>query len=251
MFLRCSVSDTPKQWLKWLPLAELWYNTSYHSAIQCTPFKALYGVDPSRGAVPLLHEAVHHEVSETLLERQHFSELLKERLQQAQNRMKLYADKKRSERVFQVGEMVLLKLQPYSQSSLVNRPCPKLAMKFFGPYKIVEKIGPAAYKLDLPADCLIHPVFHVSQLKEFTPDHTPVFSSLPAIPTLDCAQLEPEKILDRRLTKKGNTAITQVLIKWHKLPEDMATWEDYYVLKTMFPSAAAWGHAASQEGVLS
>lgn len=40
MFLRCSMQDSPKQWKSWLPMAELWYNTSYHSAIKCSPFQA-------------------------------------------------------------------------------------------------------------------------------------------------------------------------------------------------------------------
>lgn len=47
MFLRCSVSESPKQWLHWHPLAELWYNTSYHSAIKCSPYKAFMELNPT------------------------------------------------------------------------------------------------------------------------------------------------------------------------------------------------------------
>jgi hypothetical protein len=64
MFLRCSVQSTPKQWAKWLPLAELWYNTSYHSTLQCTPFKELYGVDPHPGFCPPLHQADNQDIGE-------------------------------------------------------------------------------------------------------------------------------------------------------------------------------------------
>jgi hypothetical protein len=83
-------------------------------------------------------------------ERQKHSKLLKEKLAIAQNRMKLKADKNRSEREFQAGEMVLLKLQPYVQIFVVSRPCPKLAYKYFGPFKVLDKIGSVAYKVELP-----------------------------------------------------------------------------------------------------
>jgi hypothetical protein len=103
--------------------------------------------------------------------------------------------------------MVLLKLQPYVQKTVVNRPCPKLAFKFFGPFKILAKIGPAAYKLDLPDSDQVHPVFHVSQLKSFHPSHTPVFTTLPPLVDLSKTRIVPDEILDRRLVRKGNQVV--------------------------------------------
>jgi hypothetical protein len=176
MFLMCSVQETLKQWAKWLLLAELWYNTSFHSSLQCSPFKALYTVEPPPGIIPALKLSDHEDVSDILKERQLLNEMLKEQLKNAQNHMKLYADAKRSERVFQVGDKVLLKLQPYTQGSVVSRPYPKLAFKYFGPYTVLEKIGSVAYKIQLPDESKIHNVFYVSRLKDFTLDYSPVFS---------------------------------------------------------------------------
>jgi hypothetical protein len=147
-----------------------------------------------------------------------------------------------------VGEHVLLKLQPYAQSSMVNRHFPKLAFKYFGPYEVPEKLGSVAYKLRLLDGSVVHHVFHVSQLKAYTPDYSPVHSTLLDIPALDVLEVAPEKIIDHRLVKKGNVAITQVPVQWSGLPESESTWEDYNVLKVKFPLAAAWGQAGSSVG---
>lgn len=113
---------------------------------------------------------------------------------------------------------------------------------------MLQRIGKAAYKLELPENSMIHPVFHVSQLKPYTPDFTPVFSELPTLPDLSQKDLQPEAILERRLVKKGNTAIPQVRVKWQGIAEDSSTWEDWYVLTTRFPQVTAWGQADSPGG---
>jgi hypothetical protein len=142
--------------------------------------------------------------------------------------------------------MVLLKLQPYAQKIMVNRPCPKLAFKFFGPFKVLAKIGVTAYKLDLPDSAQVHPVFHVSQLKPYHPSYTPVFTSLPPLVDLSRTGIIPEEILDRRLVCKGNQVVPQILIRWSSVPVESATWENYYVLKNRFPDAIAWGQADTE-----
>jgi hypothetical protein len=200
IFLHCSIQATPKQWTKWFPLAELWYNTSFHSSLKCSPYKAMYAVDPPMGLVPSLRFSDHQEVLDILKERQVYNDLLKEQLSKAQNRMKIYADAKRSERSFQVGDQVMLKLKPYVQTSIANRPFPKVVLKYYGPYSVTQKVGNLAYKLQLLAESKIHPVFHVSQL--------------PLVPALDVTEVSPEQVLQHRLVKKGNVAIVQVLVKW-------------------------------------
>jgi hypothetical protein len=178
-------------------------------------------------------------------ERQSLTELLRSQLARAQSRLKRQADKQRTDREFSVGDSVLLKLQPYAQSSVVNRPCHKLAFKFFGPFKILDRIGAVAYKLDLPAGSKVHPVFHISQLKPFIPKYSLVFTQLP-VADLQSELMVPECILERRMVKKDNAAVVQVLAKWSALPE--ATWEDYYGLRDRYPEAPCWEGASNSGG---
>ena len=143
---------------------------------------------------------------------------------------------------------MLLKLQPYTQSTVANRPYPKLAYKFYGPYTILEKIGKVAYRLDLPHDSQIHLVFHISQLKSFVPNFSPVFSELPVTTDIEASAAVPEVIIERCLVKKGATAVPQVPVKWSGLPTTSTTWEDYNVLRHRFPEAPAWGQAGTSAG---
>jgi hypothetical protein len=136
-YLRCAVSATPKQWLKWLPLVDLWYNSCYHTSLKFSPFKAIYGTEPSIGSISTIANSEDTAIRATLIETQNFLELLKKNLARAQHKMNLSADSHRSDRSFQVGEMLLL--NPYAQSTVVNRPCPKLTMKFFGLIKSWKK----------------------------------------------------------------------------------------------------------------
>jgi hypothetical protein len=248
MYLMCAIHDSPKQWKKWLPLAELWYNSSFHSSLGCSPFKSLYAYEPNLVLTPTMASETMSAVSNMIQDRELHIQSLKEHLAAAQNKMKLYADKKRTDLEFVVGDKVRLKLQPYVQSSVANIPFPKLALKYYVPYEVLKKIGRVAYKLKLPEGSLIHPVFHISQLKAFTLDYTPVYADLPKISDLTASATEPEAILERRLVKKGNTSIPQVKIKWTNLSADAATWEDYHVVKKRFPSSSAWGQASSLEG---
>jgi hypothetical protein len=173
-------------------------------------------------------------------------ELLRAQLLRAQQRMKTYVYKNRTKREFAVGKQVLLKLQPYAQQSVVSRPYPKLSYKYFGPFSVLESIGKVAYKLQLPDTARIHLVFHVSQLKPFLANYTPVYSELPSVSNLSTVTPVPEEILHRRLVRKGNTATPQVLIKWAHVRASCATWEDYYVVRACYPEAALWEEEAAQ-----
>lgn len=80
--------------------------------------------------------------------------------------MKYYADKKRSEREFNVGDWVYVRMKPFRNAPEQQRRQTKLSVKYFGSYQVMEKVGAMAYKLNLPERCHLHLVFHVSQLKQ-------------------------------------------------------------------------------------
>jgi len=90
MYLRCAVQDSPQSWKSWLALAELWYNSSLHTALGCSPFKALYGYEPNLGAVPSIPSDTSPSVAEIIEHREQHLQSLKQNLARAQNRMNCY-----------------------------------------------------------------------------------------------------------------------------------------------------------------
>ncbi|GJT10314.1 ty3-gypsy retrotransposon protein [Tanacetum coccineum] len=213
-YLRCMTGDKPKEWVHWVPLAEYWYNTSFHTSINTTPFQVLYGQAPPVHVAYTSGDSTNDAVDRSLTTRENAIQLLKFHLKRAQERMKTMADRHITERVFGIRELVLLKLQPYRQSTLRQHKHHKLAPKYYGPFKILERIGSVAYKLDLPANSQIHPVFHVSQIKRFKGDSPQVPSMLPQCDSQGLIEKTPFAILDRRMAKKGNAAAVYVLVQW-------------------------------------
>lgn len=114
------------------------------------------------------------ELGEWLSQREVLQSVIQQQLLRASQRMKQHADLKRSERVFDIGDLVYVKLQPYVQTFLAPRSNQKLAYKYFGPFKVLERVGRVAYKLELPPEARIHPTIHVSQLKKHVPSPTVV-----------------------------------------------------------------------------
>lgn len=120
--------------------------------------------------------------------------LVRLHLRRAQDRMIRQANKHRSECSFKIGDQVYLKLPPYVQSSVARRASHNLSFKFFGPFRVLEKLGGAAYKLDLPPSATIHPAFHVSQLKS-----SPGNNQVTSVPPSDLVMYQVlERILQRR-----------------------------------------------------
>jgi ribosomal protein L21E len=246
-YLRCFVHACPHQWKKWLALAEFWYNTSFHTSLNSTPFEILYGQKPRHLGIDVIQSCAVPDVQMWLQDRSTMVQLLQQQLVRAQQRQKQQADKHRTERSFEVGDSVYLKLQPYVQTSVATRANHKLSFRYFGPYQVIAKVGSVAYKLLLPDNTSIHPVFHVSQLKKAISPSLQVSTELPHSVASDTLRF-PIKVLQRRLKPHGDHLVSEVLIQWSAWPTSMATWELETELKQQFPAAPAWGQAGSQEG---
>lgn len=112
--------------MKWIYLCEYCYNTTHHMSIQMTPFTTLYGYEPPSFIDLLLSDSRVPSAGDMLQESQDIVKTLKENIAKAQNQQKQYADQKRTERSFEVGDMVYLTLQPYRQSTLRRSGAEKL-----------------------------------------------------------------------------------------------------------------------------
>lgn len=111
-YLKCFCSYKPDVWTWWLPWAAYWHNITLNSPIGLTPYEVVYG-RRHLALIQYIPKTVKLQAIENaLMDRDQISKLLKDNLAIARERMKSYADKKRSERTFEVGDWVLLKLQP-------------------------------------------------------------------------------------------------------------------------------------------
>jgi len=185
-YLRCFVNTKPNLWGKYLHLAEWHYNTSIHSSTGFSPFQVVFGKPPPALPDYIAGSSQLEALNASLTDRDNILSTLRKKLEKAQTAMKLYADKKRLPHPFKVGDMVMVKLRPYRQTSVSGNRNNKLSKRFFGPFQIIQQIGEVAFKLQLPPVSKIHPVFHASQLKPLygTADDNPTLptDSPPAPP---------------------------------------------------------------------
>ncbi|GJV16177.1 putative reverse transcriptase domain-containing protein [Tanacetum coccineum] len=206
--LRACVIDFGRSWNIHLPLAELSYNNSYHSSIRYAPFEALYG-RKCRSLISL-------------------------KLLEIVRRAAQIIEGKPLE--FQVGDHVMLKVSPWKGVVRFGKKG-KLAPRFVVSFKILERIGPVAYKLRLPEELSsVHDTFHVSNLKKCLADanlHVPL-DEIKVDKTLRFVE-EPLEIMDREVKtlKRSKIPIVKVRCNFERGPE--FTWEREDHMKAKYP----------------
>jgi hypothetical protein len=111
----------------------------------------------------------------------------------------------------------------------------KLSFKYFGPYKILSRVGAIAYQLQLPSTSAIHHVVHVLELKPATCFKGMVVSKLPANESM---YRIPMQVLETRMISRGSAQVAQVKVLSSGMTTDLATWEDLEALKQQFLHAS-------------
>ena len=152
--------------------------------------------------------------------------VIRDRLKIAQDRQKSYAYNRRRDLEFEVGDMVFFRISPWKGILRFGKRR-KLSPRYIGPYRIVERIGEVAYRLELPSDLdRIHDVFHVSMLRKYIPDPSHVLIEQPVEIQEDFTyEEEPVQILDRREQVLRNKTIPLVKVLWRSHTVEEATWE--------------------------
>lgn len=155
------------------------------------------------------------ELEVMLRERDQMLKQIHYHLDQAQQLMKNKADKKRIDLKFKEGSLVFLKLRPFRQQSGTKRLFQNLATKYYGPFKVLARVGKAAYKLQLSAEYKIHSVFHVSLLKPMLGKHRAINLLPRSLSAGDEFVIMPEDIVATRYDAKG---YLEGLMHWKGLP---------------------------------
>ena len=199
--------DLEGSWDQHIALVEFVYNNSFQSSIGMAPYEALYG---RKCRTPLCWTELSEKKvigPDLIRDTEEKVKMIRERLKVATDRQKSYAYMKRKDIRYEIGKKVFLKVSPWKKVMRFGKKG-KFSPRFIGPYEVIEKVGPVAYRLALPPDLeKIHNVFHVSMLRRYRSDPSHVVSSetIRLRPDLTYEE-EPVEILAREVTEQEDSA---------------------------------------------
>ncbi|KAL0549264.1 hypothetical protein IC582_013745 [Cucumis melo] len=224
--LRACALEFPGSWDSHLHLMEFAYNNSYQATIGMAPFEALYGkccrspvcwgeVGEQRLMGPELVQSTNEAIQK-----------IRSRMHTAQSRQKSYADVRRKDLEFEVGDKVFLKVAPMRGVVRFERRG-KLSPRFVGPFEILALP---------PSLSTVHDVFHVSMLRKYVPDpsHVVDYESLEIDENLSYAE-QPVEVLAREVKTLRNKEIPLVKVLWRNHRVEEATWEREDDMKSRYP----------------
>jgi hypothetical protein len=235
--LRACVLDFGGNWARYLPLIEFAYNNSYQASIGMAPYEALYG---RKCRSPLYWDELGErriigpDIVQDTIDK---VAIIRQRLSTAQDRQKSYADIRRRNLEFAEGDKVFLRVAPMKGVNRFGKKG-KLNPRYIGPFEILEKVGPVAYRLALPPGLAnIHDVFHVSMLRKYIPDPSHVIRYEPLQLQGDLAYKEvPVKVLDRKVQELRTKSIPLVKVLWRNHEIEEASWELEDEIRNKYPS---------------
>jgi hypothetical protein len=234
--LRACALQKGDSWDKSLPYAEFSYNNSYQKSLKMAPFEALYGRKcrtplfwNQTGETQVFGPAVLRDADEQVAK-------VRENLRVAQSRQKRYADTRRRELTFEVGDYVYLKVSPMRGIKRFNMKG-KLAPRYIGLFKILARRGEVAYQLELPESLAgVHDVFHISQLRKCLRVSEEQIPLEELVVKEDLTYEEyPIKTLEiaKRVTR--SRVIKMCKVQWNRYSENEATWEREEELRKSYP----------------
>ncbi|KAL4021331.1 hypothetical protein IC575_020125 [Cucumis melo] len=223
------------QWDSHLHLMEFAYNNSLSLLLawhrlrplrRCCRSRFLWGeVGEQRLMGPELVQSTNEAIQK-----------IRSRMHTAQSRQKSYADVRRKDLEFEVGDKVFLKVAPMKGVLRFERRG-KLSPRFVGPFEILERIGPVAYRLALPPSLsTVHNVFHVSMLRKYVPDPSHVVDYEPLEIDENLSYVEqPVEVLAREVKTLRNKEIPLVKVLWRNHRVEEATWEREDDMRSRYP----------------
>ena len=233
--LRGFVGPRQDDWCKYLSMVEFAYNNSLQASTLQTPFFLNHGrhpLTPLSSAVP--SRSANPAVSEWVEGLQTALKSAKSNLASAQQRQKSYADRKRRDHPFKVGDQVLLAARKNQLSPGLSS---KLSAKYFGPFTIAAAVGSRAFRLVLPETVNIHHVFHVSQLKPYVSSSSSVTVTSP--PPLYADKRGGVYEVEAIIAKKRVGKSWRYLVKWMGYDETENTWEPLAHVRHLADDVAA------------